>query len=247
MATSNASNLYLLLERSGEDIIYDLLSYLYLEDLYELMLVSKTMLQVCTSEALWKAILDRDFNGFADERGNDNSSMKTYQNNLYLNKLKKECVTTNTASIDKEIGAVSVKYNVAALCMRDELKNLQSALEPSEVNVPVVYRSWVYLGNFSSAVINAFILYNEESKIYLLDIERGRDPGRGDVPKELWATPLHWACLGDNLDVVKYLCSIKGIDLEPRIAYLDATPLDIAIKNGYIQLAKYLTTQINNK
>lgn len=53
-------------------------------------------------------------------------------------------------------------------------------------------------------------------------------------------TPLYFAALEDSIDVVRFLVE-NGADVNPRSAF--GTPLDIALSNGYEEVANYLRSQ----
>jgi len=237
-----------LLEQTGLDILQYMLVLLDLDDLYSMMQVSKGMLQLCTKEELWKAIIERDFDICTDERGIGKTSMETYKNNVFLSKEKKQLFENNTSPMNDGMGGFrNIKDGIAAYCMRGELDELKKQLNPVKVNEPVPFYSWIYYGNYSSS-FNAFIQYDAQKMIFVPGVNMSQvSRGSGEIHQKLWASPLHWACLGNQLDVAKYLCSIEGIYLEPEIADHNATPLDIAVTNGYAQLAKFLHAQINKK
>ena len=52
-------------------------------------------------------------------------------------------------------------------------------------------------------------------------------------------TPLHVAAINGHLDIVKLLCSIKGININSRANNLE-TPLQWAISYGHINVVKYM-------
>jgi len=196
-------------------------------------------------EALWKTILERDFDGCLDKRGNGRTSLETYKYNLPFKLQKKALFEEETSPSRIERGYRNSGDCIAALCMRGELGALQKKLEPAKIDEQIPYYSWVYYGNYSSPW-KGVICFSERQKIFLPTVFK-HFKGSLAEKKKLWPTALHWACLGAQLEIVKYLCSIEGINLEARIGDLNATPLDIAVKNGYIDVARYMRSEVDKK
>ena len=53
-------------------------------------------------------------------------------------------------------------------------------------------------------------------------------------------SPLHAAAENGLIDIVKFLCSFKDIDLNVKIPNLLVTPLHMAAGNGHIDVVKFL-------
>jgi ankyrin repeat protein len=52
-------------------------------------------------------------------------------------------------------------------------------------------------------------------------------------------TPLHWAALAGQLEIVKYLLS-EGANVHAKVEAYGATAKDIALKNGHLDIVKFL-------
>jgi len=119
------------------------------------------------------------------------------------------------------------------------------------------YRCWIYFGNYSSthgAIIKFGVPPDphklkklENVNIFFPSIEtiNSRVPAKVFTVKEL-GTPLHWACLSGQYELVKYLCENKelNVDLWSTVEQYNATGKDIALQNGYYKLARYLDNQM---
>jgi len=63
-------------------------------------------------------------------------------------------------------------------------------------------------------------------------------------PEELHGSPLHWACLSGQLEVVKILCEYPEIDLNATVEYYGVTGKDIAKKNKHVDVYRYLSSKM---
>jgi len=66
-------------------------------------------------------------------------------------------------------------------------------------------------------------------------------------PPNLLGTPLHWACLGNSLSAVRLLVNQPGINLDAKVEYYNATALDIAQKNRFLAVVRFLKQEISNR
>lgn len=91
----------------------------------------------------------------------------------------------------------------------------------------------ILIENFNSSIL----YYNFEIFMKLLPIVVKNN--FINSPDSDGETPLHVAAINGHLDIVKLLCSIKGININSRANNLE-TPLQWAISYGHIDVVKYM-------
>jgi len=160
----------------------------------------------------------------------------------------------------------AVYRNIAAhligVCFRGELDALKKAVpDPSsddyatfvkeELNAFRFYEAWVYFGNYSSPHEGGIFDYSDLFAIRIVSNAPWRDAmlyGVHESTEIAPATLLHYAVLGGHLEVVKYLCSLPGIEPELRLEEIPCKPSawDIATRNGHFDIADFLLEKYPN-
>jgi len=126
----------------------------------------------------------------------------------------------------------------------DNLKKLASQLDPpalkSMLNSVNLYRTWEYHGNYSSPL--AAGIGWDQTGSFFRPLVGDRSRMAKKLPVEQWGAPLHWACMSGRFEVVQFLCSLP-VDLQIKIKAYNATPADVALRNGHWKIYKFLKSQ----
>lgn len=146
---------------------------------------------------------------------------------------------------------VNCSNHLVGYCFRgqlDKLKQFFAANSFKEINQRLTYSYWEYYGNFSAS--DASILCksmkvspNGQQRVYytvrITDKRELYDKSVKQSVGEHGGSPLHWAALSGQFEVVKYLCE-NGADIACKVEALGITAKDIALANGFFEISAYL-------
>eukprot|EP01125_Pyxidicula_operculata_P005566 TRINITY_DN1957_c4_g1_i1.p1 TRINITY_DN1957_c4_g1~~TRINITY_DN1957_c4_g1_i1.p1 ORF type:complete len:283 (-),score=70.36 TRINITY_DN1957_c4_g1_i1:173-1021(-) len=141
-------------------------TFLGLDDMKSLGLVSKYLSISTKDENLWKELIERDFPTLIEESKNSNKFFETYRKEVNL-RLKKHDRLLRLTESHNEYGFKNIKMHVVGCAFRGEIDELQRALSEFTNTAlafqKAAYQHWVYYGNFSSTYPAVIYRTNDES------------------------------------------------------------------------------------